>query len=172
MIRNGTGFLAALALAGCASTAAPPGLPTVSASPTPGATAPVARGETQLIVRAVPAGGVGELQGASCEAVSPYFSARFTAPARLLMPSFGAESPQVTVTCAAGAASGSVVAAPTQAWSNGLGGWPAVGVSVGTGNAGGVGVGFGWYGGGYGASGGVPVVRYGEVRVPVPVAGG
>lgn len=171
MMRNGSWLLAALALGACAATGGAPGLATVSVSPVPGATPPVARGETQLVVRAVPAGGgAGEVQGATCEAVSPYFSARFTAPARLLMPSYGAESPQITVTCSAGGAPASVVVAPTQAWSGGLGGWPAVGVSVGTGNAGGVGVGFGWYGGGYGASGGVPVVRYGEVRVPVPLA--
>jgi hypothetical protein len=172
MIRIGTGFLAVLALAGCATTGGSPGLPSVSVSPVAGVTAPVARGETQLVVRALPAGGVGsELQGVACEAVSPYFSVQFTAPARILMPSYGAESPPVTVTCSAGGAPGSVTVAPTQAWSGGLGGWPAVGVSVGTGNAGGVGVGLGWYGGGYGAGGGVPVVRYGEVRVPVPLAG-
>jgi hypothetical protein len=174
MMWNGTGsFLAlTLALAGCAATGGAPGLPSVTASPTSGVTAPVARGETELIVRAVPASGPGvEIQGAACEAVSPFFAAQFTAPARILMPSYGAESPPVTVTCSAGGAAGSVAVAPTQAWSGGLGGWPAVGVSVGTGNAGGVGVGLGWYGGGYGASGGVPVVRYGEVRVPVPPAG-
>ena len=171
MIRKGRGILAALALAGCATTGPVPGLPTVSVSPVAGALPPDARGETQLLVRAVPSGGVGELQGAQCEAVSPYFSARFTAPARILMPSYGAESPQVTVTCSAGGVSGTQVVAPTQAWSGGLGGWPAVGVSVGTGNAGGVGVGLGWYGGGYGAGAGVPVVRYGEVRVPVPLKG-
>jgi hypothetical protein len=72
----------------------------------------------------------------------------------------------VTVTCRSGAATRTAVAAPQAAWQGGLGGWPAVGVSVGTGNSSGVGVGFGWWGGGgVGAAGGVPVVRYPELRI-------
>ena len=56
---------------------------------------------------------------------------------------------------------------PEAVWSRGVGGWPAVGISVGTGSNNGVGVGLGWYGGGAGVSTGEPVVRYPDVRVPL-----
>jgi hypothetical protein len=49
----------------------------------------------------------------------------------------------VVVSCTTGAASGTASAQPQAAWAGGMGGWPAVGVSVGTGKAGGGGVGFG-----------------------------
>ena len=56
---------------------------------------------------------------------------------------------------------------PQPAWCGGMAGWPAVGISVGTGDAGGVGVGFGWYGGNVGTSTGVPVITYAELHVAV-----
>jgi hypothetical protein len=120
-------------------------------------------------VRAVPAAEPGqEYRGAACEAVSPYFTSRFAAPARVLMPDYGSAAPPVTVNCRAGAASGSATAAPEAFWSGGIGGWPAIGVSVGTGDLSGVGVGMGWYGGGtYGNGYGVPRVRYPDLRVPL-----
>jgi hypothetical protein len=156
-----------LLLAGCAS-AAPPGAAVVRVAPRPGVEAPPARGETQLVVRAVSAAAPGqEVAGASCEAVSPYFAARFTPPARVLLPDYGSRAPEVTVTCRAGELSGAAAAAPQLAWSGGMGGWPAVGVSVGTGDISGVGVGFGWWGGGVGGSYGEPVVRYPALRVPM-----
>jgi hypothetical protein len=162
---------AAVGMAGCVAPGAPPpGVETVRAERKAGVMAPLARGETQLVVRAVAAGAPAgqELQGARCVADAAYFRAEFASPARVLLPDFGAESPAVTVTCRSGTASGSAVAAPQAAWQGGLGGWPAVGVSVGTGNSSGVGVGLGWWGGGgVGAAGGTPVVRYPEVRVVV-----
>ena len=155
--------------AGCASpVAGPPGVETVRATPKSGVAAPAAQGETQLIVRVVPAGVSGqELQGASCVAETPWSRTEFTSPARLLMPDYGASSPPVVVTCRSGDASGSATAQPRAAWSGGMAGWPAVGISVGTGDAAGVGVGFGWYGGGVGTSSGVPVVTYADLLVPV-----
>jgi hypothetical protein len=57
------------------------------------------------------------------------------------------------------------VAVPEAAWSGGVGGWPAVGISVGTGDLSGVGLGLGWYGGGVGAGSGVPVTRYRDLRI-------
>lgn len=158
---------AVIGIAGCvAPGVAPPGVETVRAEPKDGVAAPAARGETQLVVRAVPAGTQGqELRGALCVADAPWFRAEFTSPARLLLPDYGAAAPVVTVTCRSGTASGTAAASPEAAWSGGLGGWPAIGMSVGTGNAAGVGVGLGWYGGGVGTAGGVPVVRYPELRV-------
>jgi hypothetical protein len=157
----------AMLLAGCAG-ALPPDAATVRVEPRQGVTQPLARGETELLVRAVPAAAPGqEYAGAACEAASPFFAARFTAPARVLMPDYGSRAPEVTVTCRAGGVSGSATAAPQAAWSGGLGGWPAVGVSVGTGDVSGVGVGLGWYGGGYGGTSGEPVARYPALRVPM-----
>ena len=83
------------------------------------------------------------------------------------MPDFGEAAPVVTVTCRSGATCGTAAAPPERAWSGGIGGWPAIGISVGTGDAEGVGVGLGWYGGGVGGSSGTPVVRYRELRVPL-----
>jgi hypothetical protein len=158
-----------LALAGCAAQeGAAPGAPMVRAEPRPGAAPPAARGETRLVARAVPAGVPGqELQGAACRAESPYFTAEFASPATILIPDYGSAAPPVTVTCRAGEASGTAVAQPEAIWSPGFGGWPAIGISVGTGDYGGVGVGMGWYGGGVGVAQGAPAVRYPELRVPV-----
>lgn len=164
-------LVAAVALAGCvAPGVAPPGVGTVQAERKANVAAPLARGETQLVVRTLagPAGSAGgqEVAGAACVAESAYFRAEFASPARVLLPDFGESAPPVTVTCRSGTATGSAVAAPQAAWQGGLGGWPAVGVSVGTGTSSGVGVGFGWWGGGgVGAAGGVPVVRYPELRI-------
>ena len=158
-----------LVLAGCAvQSGAPPDLPVVRAEARPGAALPIARGETMLVVRAVPSGAAGrELRGAACRAASPYFTADFASPATVLIPDYGSAAPPVTVTCRAGEASGSAVSQPEAFWDRGLGGWPAVGVSVGTGGWEGVGVGVGWYGGGVGVSRGDPVVRYPALRVLV-----
>jgi hypothetical protein len=159
-----------LVLGGCVAPAGTPptGVPAVRAEARPGVTLPAARGETQLVVRAVPAGATGQqLQGPACRAESPYFTADFAAPATVLFPDYGSAAPPVTVTCRAGETSGSAVAQPEAYWQRGIGGWPAVGVSVGTGGWEGVGVGVGWYGGGYGASQGTPVIRYPELRVPM-----
>jgi hypothetical protein len=160
--------LVAAAMAGCTITPSTPGVESVPVAPRPGAAIPEARGETALVVRAVPAGVAGqELLGAACVAESPYFTASFTTPARLLIPDYGSAAPVVTVNCRAGNAAGSLSAQPGQAWSGGLGGWPAIGVSVGTGSGGGAGVGCGWYGGGVGVSSGGGPGRYPGLRVPL-----
>jgi hypothetical protein len=158
----------AAVLAGCTGTPAPYGVPSVVVPQTPGVAAPAARGETALVGRAVSAGVAGEeLLGAACVAESPYFSASFTTPARLLLPDYGPASPVVTVSCRAGNAAGSLSAQPGPVATGGLAGWPAIGVSVGTGSGGGVGVGFGWYGGAVGVSSGGGPARYPELRVPL-----
>ncbi len=158
-----------LAVAGCASPGpVPAGFTTVRAEPRTGADLPLARGEARLVVRAVPAGNPNqEIAGATCRAESRYFTTQFASPAVILFPDYGAQAPTVSVTCTAGSLSGTAVSAPEAVWSNGLGGWPAVGISVGTGNSSGVGVGVGWYGGGGGVQSGQPTVRYPDVRVPL-----
>jgi hypothetical protein len=159
-----------LGLAGCAAQGPmPAGVTAVRVEQRPGVTPPLAQGEARLVVRAVPAAAPAgqELVGAACTAASPYFTASFASPAVLLFPDYGSAAPQVTVTCRSGSASGTAVATPEATWSRGLGGWPAVGVSVGTGNNSGVGVGMGWYGGGTGVSTGAPVIRYRDLSVPV-----
>lgn len=156
-----------LALAGCAAGGGgDASLPVVRPGPVKGATLPVAQGEADLVVRAVSGSAPGqEIDGATCNATSAYFAASFTPPARLLVPDFGTAAPTITVACQAGKARGSVLVPPEAVWSNGVGGWPAVGISVGTGNMSGVGVGVGWWGGSAGATAGVPVTRYPAVRV-------
>jgi hypothetical protein len=168
--RNLAAGAAALVLAACVAPAGPPpeGVATVLAEPRPGVAAPAARGEATLVVRAVPAGDSRqELRGAACRAESDYFTAEFQSPAQLRFPDFGEAATVVTVTCRSGTASGVASAVPERAWSGGLGGWPAVGISVGTGDVEGVGLGVGWYGGSVGGTSGAPVVRYRELRVPL-----
>ena len=163
-------LLATLLLAACVPAPGATPFATVRPQPIPGATPPPARGETRLDVVAVSHDAEGretELTGAACEARSPYFAADFTAPARLLIPDFGPNSPQVDVTCRSGSAVGRASSRPDWAWSGGFGGWPAIGVSVGTGTQSGVGVGFGWYGGGTGMAAGQPAIRYPALRVAV-----
>lgn len=155
-------------LAACAAgSGSDSSLPAIRPGPVKGATLP-AQGEAEIVVRAVSPSAPGqEIAGATCTATSPYFTTSFTAPARLLVPDFGAAAPTVTVTCAAGDAKGSALVAPEAVWSGGVAGWPAVGISVGTGNMSGVGVGVGWWGGGTGVNAGAPVTRYPAVRIPL-----
>lgn len=162
------GLLTGLAACAAGGTGSDASLPAVRPGPVKGATLPPAQGEAEIVVRAVQASAPGQdIAGASCTATSPYFAATFAPPARLLVPDLGAAAPTVTVTCEAGSARGSALVAPQAAWSGGAGGWPAVGISVGTGNRSGVGVGLGWWGGGVGATAGVPVTRYPAVRIPL-----
>jgi hypothetical protein len=166
-----TALWSLLLLAGCVAPG--PGPANVAAvravpRPSPATPAPPATGESQLTIRAVSRDDPGqEYVGAACVAETPWSRTELTAPALLLLPDYGAASPSVTVTCKAGNLSGTGVAPPEAAWSGGLAGWPAVGVSFGTGNSGGVGVGLGWSGGGVGTQSGVPVTRYHELRVPL-----
>ncbi|MFT3972909.1 MAG: hypothetical protein QM699_05530 [Amaricoccus sp.] len=157
------------ALAACAPGGGDASLPAIRPGPVKGATLPPAQGEAELVVRAVQASAPEQdIAGATCTAASPYFTATFVPPARLLVPDFGSAAPTVTVTCKAGSAQGSALVAPEAVWSGGAGGFPTVGISVGTGNMSGVGVGVGWWGGGgAGMNAGHPVTRYPAVRIPL-----
>jgi hypothetical protein len=139
--------------AGCSTSGGGQGTATTRAVAVPNVSLPPAQGETALDIRAVgPAGD--ERVGVPCTATSPLFTAGADAPARVLVPDYGPNAPEITVTCQGGRAA--VVARPMLAWSGGLGGWPSVGMSVNS--EGGVGLGVGWWGGGVGT--GPAVVRY------------
>lgn len=138
----------------------PPGAQVVRSVVKPGVTPPAAQGETSLVLRSFTADNR-EVSGAECLVDGTWFTAKATSPAQVLMPAYGANSSNISVTCDSKNLSGSVAVAPQSALSGGMGGWPALGVSVNSG--GGVGVGMGWYGGSAGA--GAPEVRYPEARV-------
>ncbi len=139
---------------------APPGASVVRSVAKAGAQPPLAQGEARLIVRTFAAEGP-EVRGAECLVDAPWFQARATSPAEVLMPAYGGQSPTLSVTCEANGARGQVAVAPRSVLNQGYQSLPAVGVSVNS--DGGVGLGLGWYGGGYGA--GVPVVGYPEAQV-------
>ena len=106
----------------------------------------------------------GAAVAADCEAVGAGFRAAFTAPAEVAVPSFGAASGPVTVRCAADGGSGARVAQPIARRSNGLAGWPAVGIGVSSGGGSYVSVG-GFWGGGWGSGSQTYAVSYPAVEV-------
>ncbi len=154
-------YLIMLALAGCAVSPAlgPEGLPVYRAQ-TISDSAPPAQGEAEIVVRAVDADG-DVRPGATCTAESIYAKAEFPAPARFLLPHQGPASRAVTITCRDSAGGGTVQVLPRIAGTQGIGGWPALGVSVNSG--GGFGIGIGWQGGSVAT--GAPLVLYPEARV-------
>lgn len=82
------------------------------------------------------------------ELTSPYSTASFAAPATVSVPDLGNQTPVVRVRCAEGGRSGAVEARAELRTLGGGGGWPMIGVSVGTGGYSGVSVGGLWTGGG------------------------
>lgn len=114
------------------------------------ATMPPAFGISTIPVRAfvTEAGATREVTGATCELTSPYSTASFAAPATVSVPDLGNQTPVVRVRCAEGGRSGAVEARAELRTLGGGGGWPMIGVSVGTGGYSGVSVGGLWTGGG------------------------
>lgn len=157
--------LMALALAGCAA-----GQPIDRQVVVSGARFDNVRGEMATDVRTYITGEDGqsrELSGAACEVASSLYSTSLVTPARLVVPSFGPQSPELDVICAAGDASGSATVRPNTTWRYPPGYYsaPAVGVYGGTGGVAGVSLGWGGWGGwGYGAPA-YPVSQYPDVRV-------
>ncbi len=143
-------FALVLGLAACAAEEAAPPPPAVQAAARPGVTMPPAQGVMPLVVRAaVIEGGVGRQVTARCDLTSRYATARFSAPATVSLPDLGSATPPVTVNCAEGGLKGTGQATPALRTSEtGMSGWPAIGVSVGTGSGGtGVSLGGFWNGG-------------------------
>jgi hypothetical protein len=98
--------LAALALAGALAGCAASGLPptTVAVPAQAGA-----QGQAETVIRAfLPGPGEDrrEVGGAECEVSTILFSTRVVTPARLLFPSYGAQSPTLVVACRAGELTG------------------------------------------------------------------
>lgn len=159
-------ILAALALGACTQTqqtGSGGALPLARAQMTPELTR-AATGEARIPVRATLAGG-GDAS-ANCRAQGAGFEADFTAPAELLVPTFGPASGQVGVECAAGGRRGVRVAEPTTRRTNGIAGFPAVSVGVSSGGGSYVSLG-GFWSGGFGTGPGTYEVRYPAVDVPL-----
>ncbi len=159
-------FAGLAALAACAPTSQDPaGLPLARAELAPGA-AVAAAGEARIPVTVVAArdGSVATPVSASCVAEGSSFTASFSAPAELAVPSFGSASQPVRIVCEAGGLRGVRVAQPMLRSQNGIGGWPAVGVGVGTGGGSYVSVG-GFWNGGWGGGPDTVSVRYPAVEI-------
>lgn len=157
-----TAIATLLGLVACAPAApeAPPA-PLVRAEIAPDA-ALSAAGEARIPVRAVSRSGAPV--AADCVAEGAGFRAAFAAPADVAVPSFGSASGPVTVRCAADGLSGARVAQPVVRRTNGVAGWPAVGVGVSSGGGSYVSVG-GFWGGGWGSGPQAFAVSYPAVEV-------
>jgi hypothetical protein len=148
--------LCAVMLAGCSS-----GVPVRNEVSVSGSRFGNVSGEARLTVRSfrdLADGSRREVIGASCNLESTLFSASFATPARLKLPNFGPQSPELEIDCAAGTLAGHAIADIDTYWRRPPGGY-------GYGYYGGP-----WYGGPYGywdwpGYGGVPVSDYPDVRV-------
>lgn len=110
--------LAAL-LGGCAS-----GLPVGPDVVVPGGRFQAVQGEADLVVRSflIDQGGARrEVGGASCAVATSLYSARLRTPARLIVPNFGAQSPELAVSCEAGALRGATRQRILTRWRDGYG---------------------------------------------------
>lgn len=148
-----TVLAAVLLAAGCSGAADLPA-PVVRPEVRPGLMLPPARAETEVELRTfvTEAGLIREVAGARCRLDSDAFTAAFTSPARLALPDLGQAAPVLAIVCTDGTRSGSADLRATLRGGRASGGWPAVGVSVGTGGRDvGVSIGALWGGQGWGA---------------------
>jgi hypothetical protein len=96
-------LLPALLVAACAS-----GVPVERQVVVPGGRFEAVSGEAALTVRTFVAGEERrEVLNADCDVVSSLYSARLVTPSRLVVPNFGPQSPELTVSCRAGDLTGS-----------------------------------------------------------------
>ncbi len=140
----------ALLAAGCAASPELPA-PVVRPGVRAGAILPPAQGETGVEVRTfvMEGGARREVAGATCRLESDGFEGSFRTPARVVVPDSGPAAPVLGFACTDGARQGSGSVRAYLRGERGLGGWPAVGVSVGTGRHSNVGVSVGTiFGGG------------------------
>ncbi len=144
-------LICGLGLAGCVEQTGFADPPLVTSQIRSEASMPPAFGISTVAVRALvtEAGATREVAGAACELTSPYSTASFAAPATVSVPDLGNQTPVVRVRCAEGGRAGVVEArAELRPLGGNTGGWPMIGVSVGTGGYSGVSVGGLWTGGG------------------------
>jgi hypothetical protein len=160
-MRGFAGLAAAVLLAGCAT-----GVPVENEVIVTGQNFANVQGEARLVVRTFveEADGPHEVLGATCQMVSSLFDATVTTPARLVVPNFGPQSPELVFECQAGELSGGARRKIVTTWQYPPGalapGWgPGFG-----GPWGGMGWGAGW-GGGWWAPPAIPVSRYPNVDV-------
>lgn len=116
MPRNSAAALTALLLvAGCAV-----GVPIEQETVVPGGRFGNVSGEARFVVRTVLAAEPGaerrEVVGARCTALSSLYTAEFASPSRLVVPNFGPQSPEITVSCTAGNLSGSATTKIVTRW--------------------------------------------------------
>ena len=145
------------ALTGCAG-----GLPLGPDVMVPGQTFVAAQGEAEVVVRAFALDATGarrEVAGATCDVVTVLYSARLVTPARLRLPSFGAQSPDLVIQCAAGALKGGTTRPIQTVWRGapyyGPGPWGGYGYGPGM-----------WGPGPWGPWGGWPTPAYPVSRYP------
>jgi hypothetical protein len=135
-----------LALGACAG-----GLPVAQDVIVSGARFEAVRGEASLFARTYlqdPNGDLREVGGAKCKMTSILFSAEFQTPARLVLPNFGPQSPELNFTCTAGDLSGQGTRSINTYMRGGYGGYPGL-------------YGYpGFYGGGWGPGWGMYAPSY------------
>ncbi len=123
------------------------------------------QGEARLTVRTYvedAAGERNEVLGAQCDVITSLYTARLVTPARLVVPNFGPQSPELRFDCRAAELSGMSRRSVTTTWQYPPG-YMATPYPLVYGGYGGAGV-FGWGGAGwYGPS--YPVSRYPDVFV-------
>ena len=115
MRRHLVALLPALAMLGaCAG-----GVPVSQEVVVPGGSFADVRGEARLIVRSYvedAAGARNEVLGAECAVTSSLYSTRLVTPARLVVPNFGPQSPELRFDCRAGELHGTARRDVTTTW--------------------------------------------------------
>jgi hypothetical protein len=140
-------MMAGAVLAGCAA-----GVPVERQVVVPGERFLAVQGEAAFFVRTflVPEDGERrEVVGATCTVASSLYSAELVTPSRLVVPNFGPQSPELDVTCTAGAWSGGGKARIVTRWNEPPGYWGSPAGAWGPG----WGPGWGWGGAGWGWGG-------------------
>jgi hypothetical protein len=156
---RGVILLVIVALGGCVQAQVEPS-PAVTAVALP--VAPAAMGAARLTVD-VARRTDGLALAADCVASSENFSVDFRSPAVVAIPTFGASSGPVRVSCRSGELRGATVSVPSISQPR-VRGWPAVGIGVSSGGGTSVSVG-GIYPGGYSPAPYAAEVRYSDVMV-------
>ncbi len=147
-----TVLAAGLLLSACAS-----GVPVERQYVVPGGSFTNIQGEARLLVRTFveQADGHHEVIGATCEVTSSLYDIAVTTPARLVVPNFGPQSPELSFTCRAGELAGTARRDIVTTWRYPPSSPPGWGPWWG---------GPGWYGDWRGGQA-IPVSRYPEARI-------
>jgi len=108
-------LLASVLLAGCAT-----GVPVEHDTVVQGGGFTNVSGEARFVVRTVLAAESGnerqEVVGARCTALSSLYKAEFRSPTRLVVPNFGPQSPEITVSCTTEKLAGTATAKLVTRW--------------------------------------------------------